>query len=132
MRSSVGVAAVADVYDGDGVVGVVDEVADAVFAAAGAPVALEWLAQRCSDSVRVCGEGTVEEFHTGDGCRFGESIGQLTGGRPCHLNSIPHRSVCVGPVPAAEQSADLGFVEDVTAGDVTFGFLDSLLRLGVG
>jgi hypothetical protein len=39
-RSSVGVTAVTDVYDGDGVVGVVDEVADAVLASARTPVAL--------------------------------------------------------------------------------------------
>ena len=128
-RSSEGVTAVTDVYDGDGVVGVVDEVADAVLASAGTPVALEWLAQRCSDSMRVCGEGPVEEFHAGAGGRFGEPFGQLARRSPCHLDSILHRSACVGLVSVGQQRADLGFVENVPAGDVSFGVLEPLLRV---
>lgn len=130
--SLVGVAAMADVHDGDGVVLVVDEVANAIFPAACAPLALEGFAQRCSDSVRIGGEGSVEEFHAGAGCRLGESFGQLARRRPGYLHSVCHRSTRAGLVPVGQQPADLGFVEDVTAGDVTFGFLEPLLRLRVG
>ena len=97
--SSVGVAAVADIHDGDNVVLVVDGVSDAVFPAAGAPLTLEWLAQRRSDPVGIAGEGTVEEFHAGVGRCFGKSVGQLARRCPCDSDSVGHRCTSAGQRP---------------------------------
>ena len=91
-RSSVGVAAVADIDDGDGAILIIDDVSNAVFPAARTPLTFEWLTQWRSDSVRIGGEGTVEELHAGDGGCFREPFGQLPCRRPRYPDSVLHRS----------------------------------------
>ena len=81
----------ADIHDGGNMVLVVDGVSDSVFAAAGAPLTLEWLTQWRSDPVGVVGEGTVEEFHAGIGGCFGKSVGQLARRCPGNSDSVNHR-----------------------------------------
>jgi hypothetical protein len=92
----------ADVHDGDRVGGVVDQVADAVFAAARSPIALDGLAQRCSDSMWVCGEGSVEKFDAGAGGRIASmrrtSRSPAGGGACTEPSTTPARSTQQTPL----------------------------------
>src|SRR5205085_10021811 len=73
----IGVPPVADVEDAHGVSALIDGVANAVFPAACAPVALEGVAQRSAHAMGVVGQWPVEEFHAGRGDGLGQMLGEL-------------------------------------------------------
>jgi len=66
---------VADIHDGGNMVLVVDGVSDSVFAAAGAPLTLEWLTQRRCDPVGIAGSSTQLA------CGAEVTLGTVGGGR---------------------------------------------------
>lgn len=86
----VGIPSVADVQNLDTVSAVIDGVAHAVFPAAGAPVALEGLAQRSFHPMGVLGQWTIEELHAGRGDSLRQMFGELARRTTGDLHPVGH------------------------------------------
>ena len=76
----VGVASVIDVEDDDPVVVLVDSIPDPVLPPAGPPHALERSPQRHADGVRSRQQRPGDELPGGEGCRWGQPVGEGASG----------------------------------------------------
>src|SRR4051812_14172632 len=88
--AAVGVPTVVDVEHVDDSGALIDAIADAVLASSRAPLAGEWRAQWCTDTVWILRQWAEQEFDAGCGRGLRQALSQLPCGRAGHDDPEAH------------------------------------------